>query len=183
MEDRASGHSFGPVVVYPRRSIHAGSGSWAGRGGFVDLSILPVVGDAPGTDPLGTISTDVFDLPISNPLLFAFDVAALGLSFVVGDPIAISLGTRSAIPGIKWATSFEMTSGAGGLFIRSVNPLQSWEPFPLDSVFRTDVEPIPEPSSGILLGLGIYLVASLRNSVQLQSIRATFAGPGFPVSR
>ncbi len=32
-EDSANSRPFSPEVVYPRRSIQAGGGSWAGRGG------------------------------------------------------------------------------------------------------------------------------------------------------
>lgn len=90
------------------------------------------------------------------------DLAILGLSFAAGDQIAISLGTPSAIPDIRWATSTDEPYELGSLYRRSVNPLQPWESLPIDSAFRTYVEPIPEPSSGLLLGVGLTLGALLR---------------------
>ena len=40
VEDSANSRPFRPGVVYPRRSIQAGGGSWAGRGEPVGVSVL-----------------------------------------------------------------------------------------------------------------------------------------------
>jgi hypothetical protein len=100
--------------------------------------------------------------PDRNAPLY-IDLSAQGLWFIAGEYFVIGLtGTGSTEPRFGMQATDSMSYGPGRLFIDVVDPLE----YHFDLAFRTYVVPVPEPSSHVLLAVGLVLVIQAKRLVR-----------------
>lgn len=120
-------------------------------------------GEPVPTDVLGTIAVPSSAVPgfdFNNVSFFSVDVSSLGIAVAPGDVLAIGLTAADSGGAYIWyAREGSPTYDGGALFLGQANSIFA---LPSDAGFRTFVEPIPEPSSLVLLGLTGLLVARRR---------------------
>jgi hypothetical protein len=115
----------------------------------------------------------------SVPTSFSFhpvDLSAAGVAVKPGDVLAIALQTSAPAGGGLNPYAWELDSGypGGGSFIARPTFGQDYTPNPpVDYGFRTFVQPIPEPSGAVLLGVGAMALIVTRRWRK----RASSAGP------
>ena len=125
----------------------------SGAVGDVTMSILGTVGGVPnGADVLATAFIPGSSVPGSSSGGWtSVDLTSAGISFGVGDQFAIFLERPGSTPWFLWSfsaygsgTAFSSTNGTT-FNATSLNGFR----------FQSWVEPIPEPGTAVLLGLGL----------------------------
>lgn len=130
-----------------------------GTVGDVTVSILDASAGVPGAS-LGSIVLSLTDIPFLSGQVpwTSVDVSSLGLSFSVGDMIAIELsssGGTGSPPWVIWSENY--SSYAGGSAFSNFGGTYFPITDPDDVSFQTFVEAnaVPEPTTLGLLGLGL----------------------------
>ena len=127
-----------------------------------------------GTDRGVPVTTDVLasatiDLPSavsfsSIPLMIEVDLSGAGLMVNDGDLLAIAVSGFPCCGSVAWRGGSRQLNTAdyipgAGFDLSGVSPTELSAQFGIDFEFRTWVQPVPEPSVAVFLGLGFAVLS------------------------
>lgn len=143
----------------------------------------PLLGD-PGLELVGQVLASVTaQAPSADGGLVSLDLSGFGIQVHGGDALGLVIGSFAFLEfGLVFGTDADSYAGGGAWYRCNVYPLScgglpheangvfsggggtgpGWEPTSADAFFRTYVEPVPEPATAWLVGLGAALLGPPR---------------------
>ena len=122
---------------------------------------VPTEADA-GANVLANTSLSAAGIPLASEFV-SVDLSSFGLAVTAGEVLSIVLQSDGANPAYLWSGTAADGYAGGGTFRRFLSIPATWGTTGAasDLAFRTFVEPVPEPSTALLLMAGILGLGTL----------------------